>query len=55
LIDFAKTGDIRKMPIIRPGDTIYVPDLNSSEWRQAVQYAQGFLPFTTLLGLFTKK
>jgi protein involved in polysaccharide export with SLBB domain len=55
LIDFAKTGDIRKMPIIRPGDTIYVPDLNSSEWRQAVQYAQGFLPFVTILGLFNKK
>lgn len=55
LIDFAKTGDIRKMPIIRAGDTIYVPDQSSSEWRQLLLATQAILPVSTLYTLMTKK
>ncbi|WP_084608102.1 SLBB domain-containing protein [Nisaea denitrificans] len=32
LIDFAKSGDVRKLPLVRPGDTVYVPDKSQDNW-----------------------
>lgn len=34
LIDFAKTGDVTKLPLVRPGDTVYVPDESQDPWNK---------------------
>ena len=34
LLRFMKTGDIRLLPVIRPGDTIYVPDESRTLWNR---------------------
>ena len=31
---FAETGDVNLLPVVRPGDTIYVPDISQSPVRQ---------------------
>lgn len=33
LVDFAKKGDITKMPVVRTGDTVYVPSIAQSDWK----------------------
>ncbi|MFO1161055.1 MAG: SLBB domain-containing protein [Reyranellaceae bacterium] len=33
LIGFAKSGDTRKIPVVRTGDTVYVPNAEQSEWK----------------------
>ena len=33
LVDFAKRGDFALLPVVRPGDTVYVPSVEQSEWR----------------------
>lgn len=33
LVAFAKTGDVTKLPTIRPGDTVYVPSIAQSDWK----------------------
>ena len=33
LVGFAKTGDIKKLPVVRAGDTVYVPNAEQSEWK----------------------
>lgn len=32
LVEFAKTGDFAKLPVVRTGDTIYVPTISQSNW-----------------------
>jgi protein involved in polysaccharide export with SLBB domain len=34
LLAFAKTGDIRRIPLVRAGDLIYVPNHGQDEWQQ---------------------
>lgn len=34
LVGFAKTGDIRRLPVVRAGDLVYVPNKNQDEWKQ---------------------
>jgi protein involved in polysaccharide export with SLBB domain len=29
---FARSGDYRRLPLVRPGDTVYVPGLEQSDW-----------------------
>jgi protein involved in polysaccharide export with SLBB domain len=55
LLEFAKTGDLRKMPIIRAGDTVYVPDQSSSEWKQVLSSVTGALPLATVFALIKKQ
>lgn len=38
LLSFAKTADTRKLPVVRPGDTVYVPELTQLETRQALDF-----------------
>jgi protein involved in polysaccharide export with SLBB domain len=33
LVNFAKTGDVTKLPVVRPGDTVYVPTIAQSDWK----------------------
>ena len=34
LVDFAKSGDFSKLPLLKAGDTIYVPNIAQSEWKK---------------------
>lgn len=38
LLSFAKTADTRMLPVVRPGDTVYVPELTQLESRQALDF-----------------
>ncbi len=41
LFSFAKTGDITKLPIVRAGDLVYVPNVSQSEWKIFTDILQG--------------
>lgn len=34
LVAFAKTGDFARLPLVKAGDTIYVPNVQQSDWNQ---------------------
>lgn len=54
LIDFAKTGDYSQLPVIRAGDTLYVPGREQSSWHRFVTTLQEsitVLSFARLVGL----
>ncbi len=33
LVDFARSGDFRKLPVLRAGDLVYVPNIGQSDWK----------------------
>lgn len=49
LITFAKTGDVTMLPLVRPGDTVYVPDESQSPWRK---FTDNVKDVSQLLALF---
>lgn len=54
LVDFAKSGDYSRLPVLRPGDTVYVPSKEQSTWYRVVSTLQEsitVLSFARLLGL----
>jgi protein involved in polysaccharide export with SLBB domain len=36
LVDFVKTGDLARVPLVRGGDLVYVPRVGDSAWRKAL-------------------
>ncbi len=36
LIDFVKTGDIERVPLVRGGDLVYVPRIGDNTWKKAL-------------------
>lgn len=36
LVRFARTADYTTLPVVRVGDTIYVPDKSQSHWAKAM-------------------
>ncbi|WP_136680306.1 SLBB domain-containing protein [Neptunomonas sp. XY-337] len=54
LVDFAKSGDFSRLPVLRPGDTVYVPSKEQSSWYRFVTTLQESLTifsFARLVGL----
>ncbi|MCG9582509.1 SLBB domain-containing protein [Vibrio tubiashii] len=51
LIDFSKTANIYKLPVLRAGDTIYVPDRNESFLEKARVGLEDILRLTTTIVL----
>jgi protein involved in polysaccharide export with SLBB domain len=49
LIDFAKKGDITKMPVVRTGDTVYVPSIAQSDWKI---FMEGVRDVVSVLSIF---
>ena len=52
LIKFAKTGDINMLPVVRAGDTVYVPDSSQTIWKKiqsGVAGTSGLLTFALAL------
>lgn len=51
LIAFAKSGSMEKLPVVRAGDTVYVPDLSQSGWRKFFDGFKDVMPLISLLTL----
>ncbi|CAH0531957.1 hypothetical protein CTH30272_04226 [Allocatenococcus thiocycli] len=51
LVDFSKTANIYKLPVLRAGDTIYVPDRNESIFEKARLGLEDVLRLTTTIVL----
>ncbi len=51
LVDFAKTGDFSKLPVLRPGDTIYVPSSEQSDWAIFMENVRDAVSFVTIFAL----
>ena len=52
LIKFAKTGDVSMLPVVRAGDTVYVPDQSQTIWKKiqtGVAGTSGLLTFALAL------
>ena len=52
LVEFARTGDIRMLPVVQAGDTVYVPNFNQSDWKIFVDAMQNILPVIALIAAF---
>lgn len=52
LVEFARTGDITKLPVVQAGDTVYVPNINQSDWKMFTDAMQNILPIIALIAAF---
>jgi protein involved in polysaccharide export with SLBB domain len=52
LVQFARTGDFRTLPVLRTGDTVYVPNWSQSDWRIFENYFQDLGTIATLIAIF---
>lgn len=50
---FARSGDFSRLPLVRAGDTIYVPDLEQSDWRIFMSGVRDTLSITSLLAILS--
>ena len=51
LVAFAKSGDFAALPVVRPGDTVYVPSMDQSPWSIFTAGLQDVLSIVTLVVL----
>ncbi|MEA1938536.1 MAG: SLBB domain-containing protein, partial [Pseudomonadota bacterium] len=51
LVKFAKTGDFDKLPVLRAGDTVYVPDSTVSNWNIFMRYVRDIATIATLAAI----
>ena len=49
LVGFAKTGDIRRLPVVRAGDLVYVPNRNQDEWKLYMDEIKDIVSATALV------
>ena len=47
LLGFAKTADTRMLPVVRAGDTVYVPELTQHEVRQTLDFVKDVMSILT--------
>lgn len=50
LLSFAKTADTRMLPVVRSGDTVYVPDVSQDERKQTLDFIKDI---ASIVGSFT--
>lgn len=48
---FARSGDFSSLPLVRAGDTIYVPDQGQSDWRQFFDGLRDTLSIVSVIAL----
>lgn len=51
LVTFAKTGNIEKLPVVRAGDTVYVPNTSQSDWKIFMDGFRDVIPIISLIAL----
>jgi hypothetical protein len=47
LLSFAKTADTRMLPVVRAGDTVYVPEVTQHEVRQTLDFVKDVMSIMT--------
>jgi protein involved in polysaccharide export with SLBB domain len=47
LLGFAKTADTRMLPVVRAGDTVYVPEITQHEVRQTLDFVKDVMGIVT--------
>lgn len=52
LVKFAKTGDFGTLPVLRAGDTVYVPSLEQSDWAIFMENVRDSVSILSIFGLF---
>ncbi|TCT06575.1 SLBB domain-containing protein [Aquabacter spiritensis] len=52
LVEFARTGDITKLPVVQAGDTVYIPNASQSDWKVFTDAMQNILPIIALIAAF---
>lgn len=48
---FARSGDITRLPVVRPGDTVYVPSSAQSPWRVAFDTLRDLVSVLSIVAL----
>jgi protein involved in polysaccharide export with SLBB domain len=51
LVNFAKTGDFSMLPLVQPGDTVFVPNTDSSNFNLAMGYVRDAVSILSLVRL----
>ena len=51
LVEFARTGNYAMLPVVRQGDTVYVPDSTQSDWRVFFDGVRDAVSVLTIFGL----
>lgn len=51
LIDFAKSGNFSKLPVLRAGDTVYVPTTDQSDWKIFMDDIRDAVSVLTIIAL----
>ncbi len=51
LVDFAKKGDFASLPVIRAGDTVYVPSTDQSDWQIFMNGVRDSVSFISIFAL----
>ena len=51
LTNFAKTGDFSLLPVVRTGDTIYVPSIEQSDWSIFMSNVRDTVSVLSIIGL----
>ena len=51
LLGFAKSGDIRRIPTVRAGDVVYLPNRNQDEWQQISAAIGNMVSAASLAGI----
>nr|WP_294505445.1 SLBB domain-containing protein [uncultured Rhodopila sp.] len=52
LVKFAKSGDYALLPVVRQGDTIYVPSMEQSDWSIFMENVRDVVSVLSIFGLF---
>ncbi|MEM7654379.1 MAG: SLBB domain-containing protein, partial [Pseudomonadota bacterium] len=51
LVDFAKSGDFTSLPVLRTGDTVYIPDQSQNEWKIFMDGVRDVVQILSVLAL----
>lgn len=51
LMDFMKDPDVSRLPVIRPGDTVYVPDVSNTQWAYFMDALKDTLSIVSFVSL----
>jgi len=52
LVDFARKGDFSILPVVRPGDTVYVPSVDQSDWKIFMDSVHDSISVLSIFALF---
>jgi len=51
LVDFVKTGDVARVPLVRGGDLVYLPRVSDNAWRKALDEVRDGASMLSILAL----